>query len=94
MHAKRVNRGCVLKRKKPKPLAPRRFLHELRTIWTKDDIPIEDARIAFNFKDSWNRTLILISANLTYTGVYACHVDLRSGGYPTISASASVEVLG
>ncbi|XP_016844898.1 protein sidekick isoform X4 [Nasonia vitripennis] len=74
-------------------IANARSLHELRTIWTKDDIPIEDARIAFNFQDSWNRTLILISANLTYTGVYACHVDLRSGGYPTISASAMIEVL-
>ncbi|KAJ8687397.1 hypothetical protein QAD02_023191 [Eretmocerus hayati] len=74
-------------------IANARSLHELRTIWTKDGIPIEDARIVFNFKDSWNRTLILISANLSYTGVYACHVDLRSGGYPTITASANIEVL-
>ncbi|CAB0041624.1 unnamed protein product [Trichogramma brassicae] len=74
-------------------IANARNLHELQTIWTKDDIPIEDARITFNFKDSWNRTLILISANLTYSGVYACHVDLKTGGYPTISASANVEVL-
>ncbi|XP_058794092.1 protein sidekick isoform X3 [Phymastichus coffea] len=74
-------------------IANARSLHELRTVWTKDDIPIEDTRLAFNYKDSWNRTLMLISANPDYKGIYACHVDLRSGGYPTISASAKVDVL-
>ncbi|XP_066595112.1 protein sidekick isoform X2 [Prorops nasuta] len=69
-----------------------RALHELRTLWTKDGVPIENARITYNFDDSWNRTLALISANLTYTGTYSCHVDLRSGGYPTLNASAQVVV--
>lgn len=71
-----------------------RSLHELRTLWTKDGIPIENSRISYSFNDSWNRTLALISANITYTGVYSCHVDLRSGGYPTVNASANVVVYG
>ncbi|XP_012274978.1 protein sidekick isoform X2 [Orussus abietinus] len=73
-------------------IANARSLHELRTIWLKDGIPISNARIQYIFKDPWNRTLELISANLTYTGVYTCQVDLRSGGYPTINASAKVVV--
>lgn len=71
-----------------------RSLHELRTIWTKDGIPIENARITYSFNDSWNRTLSLISADLTYTGVYTCHVDLLSGGFPTVNASAKIDVFG
>lgn len=63
-------------------------------MWTKDGIPIENSRISYSFNDSWNRTLALISANITYTGVYSCHVDLRSGGYPTVNASAKVVVHG
>nr|XP_034188407.1 protein sidekick isoform X3 [Osmia lignaria] len=73
-------------------IANARSLHELRTLWTKDGIPIENSRISYSFNDSWNRTLALISANITYTGVYSCHVDLRSGGYPTVNASAKVVV--
>ncbi|XP_076674857.1 sidekick cell adhesion molecule isoform X2 [Andrena cerasifolii] len=73
-------------------IANARSLYELRTLWTKDGIPIENSRISYSFNDSWNRTLALISANITYTGVYSCHVDLRSGGYPTVNASAKVVV--
>lgn len=71
-----------------------RSLHELQTIWTKDGIPIENAQIVYSFNDSWNRTLALILANLTYTGVYTCHVDLRGGGYPSVNASAKIDVFG
>ncbi|KZC09696.1 Protein sidekick [Dufourea novaeangliae] len=73
-------------------IANARSLHELRTLWTKDGIPIENSRITYSFHDTWNRTLALMSANITYTGVYSCHVDLRSGGYPTVNASANVVV--
>ncbi|KAI4500304.1 hypothetical protein M0802_004721 [Mischocyttarus mexicanus] len=73
-------------------IANARSLHELRTLWTKDGIPIENSRISYSFNDSWNRTLILISANITYNGIYSCHVDLRSGGYSTVNASAKVVV--
>ncbi|XP_043274054.1 protein sidekick isoform X3 [Venturia canescens] len=73
-------------------IANARSLHELRTIWTKDGIPIENARIVYSFNDSWNRTLALISANLTYTGVYTCQVDLLGGGYPSVNASAKIDV--
>ncbi|XP_011308943.1 protein sidekick isoform X2 [Fopius arisanus] len=74
-------------------IANARSLHELRTLWTKDGIPIENARISFSFRDLWNRTLELISANSTYRGVYTCHVEMRSGGFPVINSSASVDVL-
>ncbi|XP_019697114.1 protein sidekick isoform X2 [Harpegnathos saltator] len=73
-------------------IANARALHELRILWMKDGIPIENSRVAYSFNDSWNRTLMLISANMTYTGTYSCHVDLKSGGYPTLSASAEVTV--
>ncbi|XP_026669718.1 protein sidekick isoform X6 [Ceratina calcarata] len=73
-------------------IANARSLHELRTLWTKDGIPIENSRISYSFNDSWNRTLALISANITYTGVYSCHVDLITGGYPTVNASAKIVV--
>lgn len=71
-----------------------RSLHELRILWMKDDIPIENSQVTYSFNDSWNRTLMLISANMTYTGTYSCHVDLKSGGYPTLNASAKVVVYG
>ncbi|XP_076288638.1 sidekick cell adhesion molecule isoform X2 [Lasioglossum baleicum] len=73
-------------------IANARSLHELRTLWTKDGIPIENSMISYSFNDSWNRTLTLISANITYTGVYSCHVELKSGGYPIVNASAKVVV--
>ncbi|XP_039313553.1 protein sidekick isoform X8 [Solenopsis invicta] len=73
-------------------IANARSLHELRTLWMKDGIPIENSRISYSFNDSWNRTLALISANITYTGIYSCHVDLRSGGYPIVNASAKIVV--
>nr|XP_018910641.1 PREDICTED: protein sidekick isoform X1 [Bemisia tabaci] len=68
-------------------------LHELETLWFKDGIPVENTAIAYNFNDPWNRTLSLLSANLTHTGKYTCQVGLRSGGYPTVSADANVVVL-
>ncbi|XP_063972668.1 protein sidekick isoform X2 [Diachasmimorpha longicaudata] len=74
-------------------IANARSLHELKILWTKDGVPIENARISYGFSDLWNRTLELIFANSTYSGLYTCHVHLRSGGYPTINASAQVDVL-
>ena len=71
-----------------------RPLHELEMRWLKDDILIENSGISYNFKDAWNRTLSLVSANLTHTGQYTCQVRLRTGGFPTVSASATVTVLG
>ncbi|XP_014483007.1 PREDICTED: protein sidekick isoform X1 [Dinoponera quadriceps] len=73
-------------------IANARSLHELRILWMKDGIPIENSRVTYSFNDSWNRTLMLISANMTYTGTYSCHVDLKSGGYPILNASAEVVV--
>ncbi|XP_032667405.1 protein sidekick isoform X2 [Odontomachus brunneus] len=73
-------------------VANARSLHELRILWMKDDIPIENSQVTYSFNDSWNRTLMLISANMTYTGTYSCHVDLKSGGYPTLNASAKIVV--
>lgn len=69
-----------------------RPLHELTTIWTKDDVPIENSGIKYSFLDLWNRTLVLSLANTTYNGVYTCHVDVKTGGYPPITSSARVTV--
>lgn len=72
----------------------RRPLHELETLWMKDGIPIENTGISYSLNDPWNRTLSLVSANLTHTGKYTCQARLRSGGFPTVTADAQVSVLG
>lgn len=67
-------------------------MHELETLWIKDGILIENSGISYNFNDPWNRTLGLLSVNLTHTGVYTCKVRVRTGGFPTISSSARIIV--
>ncbi|KAL9873744.1 sidekick cell adhesion molecule isoform 5-T5 [Glossina fuscipes fuscipes] len=74
-------------------IANARPLHELETIWLKDGIPIENAEIAHTLNDPWNRSLALLSVNLTHSGEYTCQVRLRSGGYKVISSSAKLEIL-
>ncbi|XP_056641389.1 protein sidekick isoform X2 [Diorhabda sublineata] len=74
-------------------IANARPLYELETLWFKDGIPIESTGIQYSFNDIWNRTLILTSVNTTYSGSYECQVNLKSGGFPTVAASANVEVL-
>lgn len=71
-----------------------RPLHELEMLWLKDGILVENSGIPYVFKDPWNRTLSLVGAKLTHTGQYTCQVRLRSGGFPTVSASATVTVSG
>ena len=71
-----------------------RPLHELETLWLKDGIPVENTGIGYNLNDPWNRTLSLLSANLTHTGKYTCQARLRTGGFPTVSADANIVVLG
>uniref|UniRef100_A0A1A9WB22 Ig-like domain-containing protein n=1 Tax=Glossina brevipalpis TaxID=37001 RepID=A0A1A9WB22_9MUSC len=74
-------------------IANARPLHELETIWLKDGIPIENAEIAHTLNDPWNRSLALLSVNLTHSGEYTCQVRLRSGGYKILSSSAKIEIL-
>ncbi|XP_054086564.1 protein sidekick isoform X3 [Zeugodacus cucurbitae] len=74
-------------------IANARPLHELETLWLKDGIPIENAGVPHTLNDPWNRSLSLLSANLTHSGEYTCQVRLRSGGYDTVTVSAKVEVL-
>uniref|UniRef100_A0A8D9DVI9 Protein sidekick n=2 Tax=Cacopsylla melanoneura TaxID=428564 RepID=A0A8D9DVI9_9HEMI len=74
-------------------IANARPLHEVVTVWLKDGIPLENTAISYNLNDPWNRTLSLLSANLTHTGKYTCQVHLRSGGFPVIEATANVIVL-
>lgn len=73
-------------------IANARPLHELETLWFKDGVMIDLAGITFDLNDQWNRTLSLISANLTHTGQYTCQARLRSGGFATVTASAMVTV--
>lgn len=74
-------------------IANARPLHELETLWYKDGILIDNTGISYTLNDYWNRTLTLVSANLTHTGVYECHVSLRTGGFPKVTAAAEVVVL-
>ncbi|XP_026815472.1 protein sidekick isoform X3 [Rhopalosiphum maidis] len=75
-------------------IANARPLHELGTMWFKDDIPIENTNgVDYIYNDPWNRTLSLINAKLTYTGRYTCQVRFVSGGYAPISADADIFVL-
>lgn len=76
-------------------IANARPLHELGTLWFKDDIPIENTNgIDYIYNDPWNRTLSLINAKLTYTGRYTCQIRFLSGGYLPISSDADIFVLG
>ncbi|XP_024084969.1 protein sidekick [Cimex lectularius] len=70
-----------------------RPLYELETAWYKDGILIENTGIAHRFNDPWNRTLSLVSANLTHTGQYTCKAWLKSGGYPEVTVTAMVTVI-
>lgn len=74
-------------------IANAKLLHELRILWTKDGVPIENTNILYKFNDDWNRTLQLMSPNLNYTGAYTCWVHLLSGEYPMINATAMVYVI-
>lgn len=74
-------------------IANARPLHELETLWFKDGIIIDLAGVPFDLSDQWNRTLGLVSANLTHTGQYTCQARLKSGGFATVTASAVVTVL-
>ncbi|XP_050344863.1 protein sidekick isoform X1 [Nymphalis io] len=73
-------------------IANARPLHELETLWFKDGVLIDLAGITYDLNDQWNRTLSLISANLNHTGRYTCQARLKSGGFATVTASASVTV--
>lgn len=73
-------------------IANARPLHELETLWFKDGILIDLAGITYDLNDQWNRTLSLISANINHTGRYTCQARLKSGGFATVTASASVTV--
>lgn len=74
-------------------IANARPLHELETLWMKDGILIENSGVSYTLDDPWNRTLALLTANLTHMGQYMCQVRLRSGGFPTVTSTATVQVL-
>lgn len=67
-------------------------LHELETLWFKDGIIIENTGISHTLNDLWNRSLTLVSANLSHSGQYECQVRLKTGGFPTVKAIATVVV--
>ncbi|XP_063923423.1 protein sidekick isoform X2 [Zophobas morio] len=73
-------------------IANARPLHELETLWYKDDILIENGGM-YSLNDIWNRSLTLISVNTTHSGKYECRVRLRSDRLDTVAAEAQVIVL-
>ncbi|XP_037934636.1 protein sidekick isoform X4 [Teleopsis dalmanni] len=70
-----------------------RPLYELETLWYKDGIVIENAGVAHTLNDPWNRSLALLSANLTHSGEYMCQVRLRSDAFAVVNSTAKIEVL-
>ncbi|KAI8435034.1 hypothetical protein MSG28_003463 [Choristoneura fumiferana] len=73
-------------------IANARPLHELETLWFKDGVLIDLAGVTYDLPDQWNRTLSLISANLSHTGQYTCQARSKTGGFATVTATASVTV--
>jgi protein sidekick len=69
-----------------------RPLHEIETLWLKDGIIIDNTGIQYTLNDPWNRTLALLGLNLTHTGQYTCQAKLRSGGYETVTSTATIRV--
>lgn len=75
-------------------IANARPLHELETLWFKDDLLINslDSGLTFTQNDPWNRTLSLVQVNPKHDGTYSCRVRLRTGGFPLVEAHARVNV--
>lgn len=73
-------------------VANARPLHEVETLWYKDNIPIEDTGIIYNI-GWWNRTLVLLSVDSNYAGEYSCKIQMRTGGYNSKISRATLEVL-
>ena len=73
-------------------IANARPLYEIETHWYKDDIPIEDANVAHAL-EWWNRTLVLLSVDSSYSGQYECRVQMKTGGFKVESSKASLTVL-
>ncbi|CAL4121706.1 unnamed protein product, partial [Meganyctiphanes norvegica] len=67
-------------------------LHQLETLWFKDNIPIEQSGVVFSFNGLWNRTLSLLQGELHYAGTYRCQVRLRTSIDEPIIAEAVVTV--
>lgn len=73
-------------------IANARPLHEIETQWYKDELPIEDAGIAHAL-EWWNRTLVLLSIDSSYNGIYECRVQMKTGGFKVKSSKATLTVL-
>ena len=71
-----------------------RELHQIETLWFKDDIPIEDCGVRFSFNGLWNRTLVLQHIEPHYNGQYKCQVRLKTTIDTPKTALANVTVQG
>jgi protein sidekick len=72
-------------------VANARPLHEIETLWFKDKIPIEDSGVIYNL-GWWNRTLVLLSVDMTYAGEYSCKIQMKTGGFNSKISKAKLEV--
>jgi protein sidekick len=73
-------------------VANARPLHEIETLWFKDNVPIEDSGIIYSL-GWWNRTLNLLSVDVNYAGEYSCKIQMRTGGYNSKISKGKLEVL-
>jgi protein sidekick len=73
-------------------VANARPLHEVETLWYKDNVPIENTGIIYNL-GWWNRTLVLLSVASNYAGEYSCKIQMRTGGFSSKFSRATLEVL-
>lgn len=73
-------------------IANARPLYELEIHWLKDGVPIEQTDIAHAL-EWWNRTLVLLSVDSTYKGLYECRVQMKTGGYNEVTSKATLTVL-
>lgn len=65
----------------------------METLWFKDGVLVDLSGITYDLNDPWNRTLGLISANLTHAGKYTCQAKLKTGGFATVTETATVTIL-
>lgn len=83
VHGKTVEFECI---------ANARPIYEIEILWFKDDVPIASTEVVYAL-EWYNRTLVLLSVDSTYKGLYECRVQMKTGGFDVQISRASLTVL-